>query len=106
MDDNIVHRIEAFHITTKTSGKYINNINALMIEYQYLDDSVPPESEKKRTIDRIFMVLCGKSLNEIVTHKGSVPMDTVLIQQETIEELKQNYWNLRQQLLKTTSKSI
>ena len=100
MDQSIDHKIEAFHQQAKNNGKYNDNIKHLISEYNSLNKC----QLKKQAIDEVFKIFCGKTLEEILKHEHRVKMDTILIQQETIEELRSNYWDLRQQYLKLSKK--
>ena len=96
MEKSIHHKIESFHQTTKTSTIYNNNINSFVAEYKLLNKC----EVKKQVIDDVFQILCGKTFDEIIIYDKMVKMDTILIQNETIQELRKNYWDLRQEYLK------
>jgi hypothetical protein len=100
MDHSIHHKIEVFHQQEKNDSKYNANIKLLVTEYNSLNKC----QVKKQTIDEVFKIFCGKPLDEILEHDRMVQMDTILIQKETIEELRSNYWDLRQEYLKLSKK--
>lgn len=100
MDQSIDHKIEAFHQEAKNDGKYNENIKHLVTEYNSMNKC----QMKKQAIDEVFKIFCGRTLDEILKYEKMVKMDTILIQRETIEELRNNYWDLRQQYLKLSKK--
>ena len=100
MSNPISYNIEAFHEKEKGTSSYNSKITSFIQEYSRLDKS----QVRREAIDDVFKILCGKTLEEISEYNDIIKHDTVLNQQETIDELRSNYWNLRQELLKITGK--
>ena len=100
--DNSNHlKIEHFRNRHKSNPTQITEINKLIDEYSQLDKYDP----SRTTIDKIFSILCGQSLDKLIAYKGRVDGDPVTELNITIQDLKENYWNLKESLRKSQSRT-